>query len=158
MDNEISKEDIEVGTLIEQLQNASVLGKKATAEPDPLKKEQMETFVIEKAGELVRESMDFMKSMKDYVAASPNGEDMSALANLITATSSALETLNKLVLTDKKADTVLKVKEMDIKSRKEISEGDNTTRLLITREELFKQIINKSINTSTEIIDVSAIN
>tara|TARA_R110000868_G_scaffold243770_3_gene499792 strand:- start:15494 stop:15964 length:471 start_codon:yes stop_codon:yes gene_type:complete len=155
MDNTSNTEDKEIGTLIDQLQNNTFSAKKAAIEPDPLKKEEIETFVIQRAGELVRESLEFMKSMKEYVSSAPNGEDMSAVANLITATSSALETLNKLVITDKKAETVVKIKEMDIQSKKEIANEDNTNRYQLTREEIFKRLISTSIPVSADVIDIT---
>ena len=155
MDDTPNKEDTEIGTLIDQLQNTSAMGKAAVAEPDPLKKEEVERFVIEKAGELVKESLDFMKSMRDYVASAPRGEDMAAVGSLIAATSNALETLNKLVITDKKIEATVKIKEMDIKSRKELAEEDNSNKLGLTREEIFKRLIANSTPISAEIIDIT---
>ena len=142
MDDSQNKEDAELGNLIQQLQNTSSLGQKAIAEPNPLKKEEMERFVIERAGELVKESIDFVKAMRDYVAAAPNGNDVSAIADLVTATSNAIETLNKLIVTDKKIEAATKLKEMDINSRKELAEN-NQFKLQLTREELFKQLIDR---------------
>jgi hypothetical protein len=146
----------EIGTLIDQLQSASAAAKKVPAEPDLLKKEQMEKFVVEKAGELVKESLDFMKSMKDFVASAPNGEDVSAIANLITATSSAIDSLNKLIVTDKKIDAAVKIKEMDIASKKEIADSNNDNRLQLTREEIFRKLLETRPPVSAEVIDVSA--
>lgn len=153
MDDSQNKEDAELGNLIQQLQNTSSLGQKAIAEPNPLKKEEMERFVIERAGELVKESIDFVKAMRDYVAAAPNGNDVSAIADLVTATSNAIETLNKLIVTDKKIEAATKLKEMDINSRKELAEN-NQFKLQLTREELFKQLITNARPVSAEIIDI----
>jgi hypothetical protein len=149
--DDTNNEDVELGTLLEQLQNTSALVKKMPEETNPLKKEEIETFVIEKSGELVKEGLDFMRSMKEYVASAPNGEDISAVASLISAVSNSIETLNKLVVTDKKSSTVMKIKEMDIQSRKENLETEAGSKMLVTREELFKKLTNISTVSAIDI-------
>ena len=45
---------------------------------------------------------------------------------------------------------------MDIKSRKELKEVDNTTKLLATREQVFKMLID-SANTSAKTIEAEIV-
>lgn len=78
------------------------------------------------------------------------------MADLIAATSTAIETLNKIIVSDKKNETIIKAKDMDIKSRKELKESDNTTKLLATREQVFKMLID-SANNSAKIIDAEIV-
>lgn len=145
-----------VGDLLEQLQDANKKAEIAKKENNPLKKEDMEKFVIEKAGKLVEESIEVVSNVKDYISSAPESKDVGSLAELIAATSTAIETLNKIIVTDKKNETLIKAKEMDIASRKELKEADNTTKLLATREQVFKMLIN-SANKSAEIIDAEII-
>jgi hypothetical protein len=121
-----------------------------------LTKENIEKFVIEKAGKLVEESIDVVSNVKEYISSAPESKDVGSLADLIAATSTAIETLNKIIVADKRNDTTIKTKEMDIASRKEMKEADNTSKLLTTREQVFKMLID-SANKSAKIIDAEIV-
>lgn len=142
-----------VGDLLEQLNNANQKAEQAKKESNPLKKEDMERFVIEKAGKLVEESIEVVSNVKEYISSAPESKDVGSLAELIAATSTAIETLNKIIVTDKKNDTLIKAKEMDISSRRELKEADTNQKLLATREQVFKMLID-SANKSAKIIDI----
>jgi len=146
-----------VGDLLEQLNYANKKAEIAKKETDPLKKEDIEKFVVEKAGKLVQESLDVVTNVKDYISSAPESKDVGSLADLIAATSSAIETLNKIIVTDKRNEALIKAKEMDISSRKELKEADSQNKLLATREQVFKMLIN-SANKSADIIDAEIVN
>ncbi len=146
-----------VGDLLEQLNDANKKAEIAKKETDPLKKEDIEKFVVESAGKLVKESLDVVTNVKDYISSAPESKDVGSLADLITATSSAIETLNKIIVTDKRNETSIKAKEMDIMSRKELKEADSQNKLLATREQVFKMLIN-SANKSADVIDAEILN
>jgi len=145
-----------VGDLLSQLNDATEKAKQAEKEKNPLTKENMEKFVIEKAGKLVEESIEVVSNVKDYISSAPESKDVGSLAELIGATATAIETLNKIIVTDKRNDTVIKAKEMDIASRKELKEVDSQNKLLATREQVFKMLID-SANKSAKIIDAEVI-
>ena len=145
-----------VGDLLSQLQDANKKAEEAKKENNPLKKEDIERFVIEKAGRLVEESIDVVSNVKEYISSAPESKDVGSLAELIGATATAIETLNKIIVSDKKNDTIIKAKEMDITSRKELKQVDNTNKLLATREQVFKMLID-SANKSARIIDTEII-
>jgi hypothetical protein len=145
-----------VGDLLTQLNDANEKAKKAEKEQNILTKETMEKFVIEKAGKLVEESLGVVTNVKDYISSAPEAKDVGSLADLIAATSTAIETLNKIIVTDKKNETFMKAKEMDIAARKEIKQADSQTKLLATREQVFKMLID-SANKSAKIIDAEVI-
>lgn len=146
-----------VGDLLDQLKDATKKAETVKKETNPLTKENIEKFVVEKAGRLVEESLDVVSNVKDYISSAPESKDVGSLAELIAATATAIETLNKIIVTDKKDETIIKAKEMDISSRKELKEADNTTKLLATREQVFKMLID-SANQSARIIDAEIIN
>ena len=145
-----------VGDLLGQLQEANKKAVIAQKESDPLTKENIEKFVIENAGKLVKESLEVVTNVKDYISSAPENKDVSSLADLIAATSTAIETLNKIIVTDKRNETVIKAKDMDIKSRRELKEVDTTTKLLATREQVFKMLID-SANTSAKTIEAEIV-
>ena len=72
--------------------------------------------------------------------AAPEGESVQALAGLIAATSSALETLNKLVVADKKTATSIKLKEMDAQLKRQLVEDNTQSRILVNREEMLRHL------------------
>jgi hypothetical protein len=145
-----------VGDLLSQLNDANKKAEVVAKEGNPLTKENMEKFVIEKAGRLVEESIDVVTNVKEYISSAPESKDVGSLADLIAATATAIETLNKIIVTDKRNDTTIKAKEMDIASRRELKETDNTTKLLATREQVFKMLLD-STNQSAKIIDAEII-
>jgi len=146
-----------VGDLLDQLSEANKKAEAVTKTQDTLTKENMEKFVIENAGRLVKESIDVVTNVKDYISSAPESKDVGSLAELIAATSTAIETLNKIIVTDKRNETLLKAKDMDITSRKELKNADNNTKLLLSREEVFKMLID-SANKSAKIIDAEIVN
>lgn len=137
-----------VGDLLNQLTEAQTKVKEAEKEKDPLKKEEIEKFVVEKGGKLVEDSLEMIKNVKDYIMSSPEAKDVDAFASLIAATTTAIDTLNKLVMTDKKSETLIKAKQMDIEAKKELQQNENDVKLLATREQIFKALI-----ADTKIID-----
>ena len=142
-----------VGSLIDQLQDTNQRAEQIKTTRDPLKKEDLERFVIERGGELIEDALEMVATVKDFIISAPNAEDVDALAGLINATSAAMDTLNKINIADKKSDTSVKLKTMDIESKKELLQADNTQRVLATREEIFKMLIDKSKPIEAEIID-----
>jgi hypothetical protein len=140
-----------VGDLLSQLNDAQTKAKELEREQNPLKKEELEKFVVEKGGKLVDESIEMLKNVKDYILSSPEAKDVDAFASLVAATSTAIDTLNKIVVVDKKSETVVKVKKMDIEAKKEMQQEENNVKLLATREQVFKALIDNA-----KIIDAEA--
>jgi hypothetical protein len=149
MDEELNKE---VGTLLDQLQSFNTKVDNVKKERDSLSKENLETFTIKKGGELVEDALDMIATVKDFIISAPNAEDVEAFAGLVRAASSAIDSLNHLAVADKKADTSIKLKEMDITSRKEMQQTDNEHRVLATREEIFKMLVDKAKPIEGEIV------
>ena len=153
VNNNMSEELNEmVGDLLSQLTDAQAKAKEAEKELNPLKKEELEKFVVEKGGRLVEDSLEMIKNVKDYILSSPEAKDVDAFAGLVAAASSAIDTLNKIVVNDKKAETVVKTKQMDIDARKELKQDDNNVKLLATREQIFKALIDNTKVIDAEII------
>ncbi|NBO99782.1 MAG: hypothetical protein EBU90_06600 [Proteobacteria bacterium] len=145
-----------VGDLLSQLNDAQEKAKQAEKESNPLKKEELEKFVVEKGGNLVEESLSMIKNVRDYIISSPEAKDVDAFAGLVAATSAAIDTLNKIVVNDKKSETSVKVKQMDIESRKELKQEETNQKFLATREQIFKMLIDstKKDAQETDAIDV----
>lgn len=144
-----------VGDLLSQLEASNKQIKKPPVDHPELKKEDIENYVVKKAGELVNHSIDVLEDIKGMISSSPTPDDIAALSSLVNATATALDTLNKLNITDKKNQTLIKVKEMDVESRKEMLQADGGVTIKLTREEMLKQlaqILDKSRAVEAEVI------
>lgn len=138
-----------VDTLINQLKSIPKATKEIDQVEDTLTKENLEEFILKHTGNLVKQASESVTLVRDYVEAAPNAEEVTALAELIKATSSAVESLNRILITDKKTSTAIKIKEMDNKSRQKELDAVVGLKLRSTREELMKQLINATVIEST---------
>ena len=146
--------DSVVGNLIEQLQDTNKDARKAQRARNPIDKEQLEDFVIQKSGMLVEDALDMIENVKDYITSAPESRDITSFAELINATTNTIETLNKLVISTKKNDTAIKIKEMDVDLKHNLQERQEEYQLKLTREQMFKMIMDSSKDTKElEVIE-----
>ena len=138
-------DNINPDDLISQLKNlptdSKMLERAATEYPE-LSKEDVEEFVINKSSKLIQDSLELIDNMKEVVHHMPEAENISSLAELIKASSGAIETLNKIVIQDKKTNTTITSKKMDIESRRELQTSDQSHALTMSREEIMARLIN----------------
>ena len=136
--------DKDIDSLVSQLKQSTAVNKKLEkkAEEIGLNPSDVEEFVIKSSSKLVKRSLEAIDEVKDYIMASGDPDSISALSELIRASGGALESLNKIVVQNKRSATSILTKGMDIDSRKaiEYSKTDSNA-LLCTREEVFKKIL-----------------
>jgi hypothetical protein len=135
--------------LKEEVDNISSKEKEYKDEKDVLKKEDLEKFLLEKTGILVTEGLDVIRELKDVFVNNPDAEEIDALSNAFKAVGSALSVLKDIQIANSKIDSNKEIKEMEIKAKKELSEQrnkgeDNESKVLLTRDELFKRLLEKS--------------
>jgi uncharacterized protein related to proFAR isomerase len=147
-----------IGTLIDQLKENNQNAEKVKKIREPLKKEDLEQFIRERGAELIEDSLDMVATVKDFIVSAPNAEDVEALSGLINATAAAMDTLNKINIQDKRSETSVKLKEMDIKAKKELQEAEAGVKLLTTREEMLKILANNAKPIQAEIVENKLIN
>ena len=138
-------------------------GQKAPYTPPPLpdlKDENVNKYVLDNAAKLVQLGLLSVESLKDVVSQSYDAEEIDSFASLIRSVNEALNTVNKINIQNKKAETAKKLKEMDL--QRQLPPSNQTNVLIATREEIIKGLLNK-VNTpfqeaqyTTETIDVSA--
>ena len=144
-----------VGDLIEQLQGGTVdvNAMKEVGEKLNFNKEDLEQFILDNQGTLIKDSVDVLQIMKQYVAAAPNAEDIGSFAELLKATSTAIDNLTKLHTANQRTDTQVKLKTMDIEAKKDINDDNNRLKLIGTREEIFNKMLEDS-----NVIDIECKN
>ena len=117
-----------------------------------LSKEDVEDFIIKNSSKLIQDSLELINNMKEVVHHMPEAENVSSLAELIKASTGAIETLNKLVVQDKKSNTTIKAKELDIQSKKQLQSSDQQHALMLSREEVLDRLLKKA-----NVIDVDKV-
>jgi len=145
--------NITVEDLLTQLQTPSCTDKTPKNEREPIRKEDLEDFVIQKSGSLVEDTLEMIGNVKDYITSAPESKDVSSLAELINAASSAIETLNKIVISNKKNETAVKIKELDITTKKELHTAEESLKAALTREEIFKMLFKEAKPVEAQIIE-----
>jgi predicted RNA-binding protein with RPS1 domain len=91
--------------------------------------------------------------MKDYIAHSPESKEILAISELIKASTAAIDTLNKINLSEKKNQNAKEIKKMDIESKKELKNTENESRMTFTREEILKQLMQSSVSIESVTVD-----
>lgn len=146
---EVSEDDIdEIDALLGQLQ---VPKDKVTKEVMNLPKEELAQFILNHAGQLVKDSLDSVQEAKNVVDAGGHASDVEALAKLISSASSTVETLNKIVIQDMRAQSAKEIKQMDVDSKKQLQDEDIRAKLVMNREDLLESYIKKA-----EAIDIDS--
>lgn len=152
MDDDNLEEGID--DLINQLKNTNKEMKKLPKTQEfTLERDDLEQFLINKAGKLINDSMEMVDNVKQYVAAAPNSEEVESLANLLKATTSSIDSLSRIFIQNKKSETSISMKKMDIDSKKELLETDHQNKLEMSREEVLDRLIRNADIIEADVIE-----
>ncbi len=140
----------DIDSLVSQLQGINKIARNQDTiqQQIPVTKENLETFIIDQASKLVQDTNFTIQTIKPLVEAAPDPKEVSALAELIHASTMTLDTLSKLVISDKKNTTMREIKKMDVEKK---TEKQETQKLKYTREEIFKQLFSDQPKDVVEI-------
>ena len=135
----------DIGDLVDQLKNAEkYLKKPEKAEEEfNLDPEELEKFILNNAGKLVKKSIDMVDEVKQYVETAPESRDVSSLSELINASSSAIETLSKILVQNKRDKTQKEVKQMDINGKKQLMQGEFNAKMMLSRDDVMNELFKK---------------
>lgn len=137
-----------VDDLVGQLKGSQEV--KSKKEELNLTDENLKQFLYQYSGKLIKDSVEVVEDIKDFVTAAPDSRDLEALSKLIGASAAALETLNKIQIADEKNKTLVGIKVMDIEAKKELTlQKAEENVLTLNREELMDRLI-----TGAKKIDV----
>ena len=143
--------DIVVDDLISQLKGTAAVSKELKKDEFNLDKEELENFLLNYSGKLIKGTVDYVEEVKQFITSAPDSRAVDALSKLVGASASAIESLNKILLQDKANEAKIQVKQMDIESKKELQDKNNERLgLTINREELLNQLLDDA-----KIIEVS---
>jgi len=141
--------DEAVNDIISQLKQNNKTAK-TPVEENVLKREDIEDFIIQNSSRLIKKSLSIVDNVNDYISSAPENRDVAAMAELIKASSGAIEALNKLHTAKERNETQVEVKQMDIDSKEKLNLADNQTKLLLSREDIMHALIDRE----EDVIDV----
>jgi len=135
---------------------------KAQTQQPTITDDNLNEYILRRAAALVDTSIDSVEELKGYVLQGNVPEEITALAELINASTRAVEALNKLNLQKRKFDDDVKLKHIDHTLKKELITIDtkpqtvNNNVFIASREEMFKKFINNnnSINNKDDDVEV----
>lgn len=122
--------------------------------------DNLQDYVYKSAETLINSSLGTLEKVRKSVTSAMDHRELTALAELIKATTSTIEILNKMTVENKKIKSAKEIKKMDIEAKKEIGASKNIKTqnniMIATREEVLKQLINKTIKADDvkPIIDI----
>ena len=147
----------DMGDLIDQLKTSNQLLKNTALPEDEfnLTKEELEQFILNNAGKLIKQSIEIVADVKQYVETAPEHRDVVSLAELIKASSSAIESLSRVLVQDKRDKTQKDVKLMDIQGKKEMLQGEVNAKLMFSRDDVMKELLKDAKKAEQEVIDVT---
>jgi hypothetical protein len=103
--------------------------------------DNLEEFLVKKTSSLINSSVDMVDDVKEYIASAPENRDVASLAELIKASSSAIDTLSKLHTAKEQNKNRVEIKQMDIESKEKLNIMDNQTKVLMTRDDVMKALM-----------------
>ena len=107
---------------------------------DEIDLDNLEEFLVKKTSSLINSSVDMVDDVKEYIASAPENRDVASLAELIKASSSAIDTLSKLHTAKEQNKNRVEIKQMDIESKEKLNIMDNQTKVLMTRDDVMKAL------------------
>jgi hypothetical protein len=136
--------DRDVDNIISQIKNQGKTLKKVEREPPNLQKEDLEKFVIDNASLIIDDSIEMIQALKIDVIAGADPRMVESISELLKATTSAIESLSKLKLSDDKIKAQKEIKQMDIDSKEIGGNIENASQggVFISREELLNKLLN----------------
>lgn len=117
--------------------------------------ENVNEYVYKKTSEVIQAGLEAITSLKNSIAMGADSKEIAAMAQLIGATTKAIDSMNKINLQQKQATVDVKLKEMDIAGKKDIvSRLPASNNILIaTRDEVISQMIgSKSSKTRGDML------
>jgi len=117
--------------------NNSILESLST---EPVKEEDLGDYIIKKTTTLVDQTMSAFKDIKNIAVASNDPDTISALADLVKAANSAIDSLNKINMQNKKLKSAKEVAAIYAAAKSKEDKPPSSTNIITigSREEVLK--------------------
>lgn len=150
-------DDTSVDDLLKQLSEFP-REKKVRDDGVELSGENLEEFLLKYTGRLVKDSVESIENMKDFIDSAPDAEGAEALASLIRSAASSIDILQRVMTSREKNTSTKEITKMKIESQQIQTDKEIGARLLLSREEAIKALIDSSnapraIDVKSEIVE-----
>ena len=150
-----------VADILSQLttQHHSITRQKKSEEEIP-EVEDLEAYLIKKTAKLIDTTLDAVDNVKDYISSAPENRDVASLAELMRSANSSIETMQKIHANKANNDARKELKTMDIESKQQLNIQDNQTKLVMSREEIMKAMLEapeektEKVEKKEDVIDI----
>jgi hypothetical protein len=147
----------EIDSIIDQLKNDSVQNStnpKRKSQSSGLTDDNVNDYVYNKTAEVIESGLDAINNLKDSVITGQDPKEISALAQLIGATTKAIDGLNKINLQIKQHKNNIEVAKLENESLKKMQTSTTNVLAIATREEVMKKLFDKNPRTDkVELIE-----
>ena len=92
-----------------------------------------------------------VEDVKDYISSAPENRDVAAIAELIRASTGAIDTLNKLHAAKEGNKSKMEIKQLDVEARERMNITDNQTKVLLSRDDIMKALMDE---TGEDVVDI----
>ena len=113
--------------------------------------DKLEEFILNKTSSLVNTSIEMVEDVKDYISSAPENRDVASLAELIRASTGAIDTLNKLHTSKEGNKSRKEIKQLDVEAKERMNIADNQTKVLLSRDDIMKALMD---DEGESIVDV----
>lgn len=144
--------DKDVDNIISQLKNQKISFEVVRKENPNLTKEEVEKFIIDNASSVVSNCVDMLQDLTEIVKTGADYKLIESVAELAKATTSAIDALSKLKLSDDKIKGQKEIKQMDINAKNSIVEEKQQGVLYLNREDFIKNLrLTKEISAPIDV-------
>ncbi|MGA1048035.1 MAG: hypothetical protein ACO3UU_08480 [Minisyncoccia bacterium] len=143
-------EDNSVDDLLKQLSESPRV-KPMRDDSIELTGENLEEFLLKYTGKLIKDSVESIENVKDYIDSAPDAESTEALASLIKSAASSIDVLQRIMTSREKNTSSKEITKMKIESQQIQTDKEIGARLLLSREEAIKALIASSNSPTIEV-------
>jgi len=148
----------EIDNIIDQLKSDAVpkqISESKQKEIEELNDDNVSDYVYKKTAEVIEVGLQTVNNLKDLVTSGQDPREISALAQLISATTKAIDNLNKINLQTKQHKNNLEVAKVEASGNKMLGTGPQTNNILIaTRDEIMNKFLEGGKSGKKEKFDV----
>lgn len=167
----MSNKHNDIDDLLTELQETKNLGKLVAQSPasstaitkstEDITDDNVNEFILRKSADLIEQGMGLLSVLKLDVMAGGQSEEVEAYSKLVAAITTSIDTMNKINIQNKKAQTATALKKMDIESKTnqiELGARNVTNNIVIaSREEIMQNLVNKATqDVDAELVEYHA--
>jgi len=119
--------------------------------------ESVGQFVMQNAAQIVKSGVDAIEYLKSEMLTAIDADEIAALSEIMRATTSAVDSLNKINIQNKKIKAAKELKQMDIDNKLSLPKGPGNINILVaTREEIMEKITRGEDISTVQANDIEA--